>query len=124
MMPAASFDLAAVQRRIRAAVEPVVQTQADTLAADARAKAPVRTGAYRDSLAVVTADAGPDVLARRIEAVKYARFIASAKIGSKALATRRRFVLTDDLGKPYREGKRARAAEVVAAARRGVNGRD
>ena len=46
-MPAASFDLAAVQRRIRAAVEPVVQAQADTLAADARAKAPVRTGAYR-----------------------------------------------------------------------------
>lgn len=124
MAAPASIDLASIQRRIRAAVEPVVQQQAETLAADARAKAPVRTGAYRDSLAVVTADAGPDVLARRVVAVKYARFIASNKIGTKALATRRRFVLTEDLGKPFREGKRARAAAIVAAARRGLNGRD
>ena len=124
MAAPASIDLAAIQRRIRAAVEPVVQQQAETLAADARARAPVRTGAYRDSLAVVTADAGPDVLARRVVAVPYARFLRTSKIGAKTGATRLRYVLTEDLGRPFREGKRARASAIVAAARRGLNGRD
>ena len=122
MSVSVSFDLPAILERMRPKVQQVVEAQAAALAEGARASAPVRTGRYRDSIAVEAVEAGPDVVARKIVTVGYARFIRSNKTGKQQGATRLRFVLTSDLGNPWRAQKKEFSARVAKAAADAVGG--
>ena len=106
--------------RIRGRVQLIVDDTTGQIARNARAVAPVRSGALRDGL-VDRAEPGPPDQIRRSVGVTgpagaYARFVISSKIGERKHATRARYFYTRDLGDPVRASRQPMAAAIVAAA--------
>ena len=106
--------------RIRGRVQLIVDDTTGQIARNARAVAPVRSGALRDGL-VDRAEPGPPDQIRRSVGVTgpagaYARFVISSKIGERKHATRPRYFYTTDLGDPVRASRQPMAAAIVAAA--------
>lgn len=111
--------------RVRGRVEAVVEQTTSRIVRDARAAAPVRSGALRDGL-VDRAEPGPPDQIRRSVGVTgpagaYARFVISSKIGERKHATRPRYFYTRDLGDPVRASRQPMAAAIVAAAMQEVD---
>tara|TARA_R100001443_G_scaffold80444_2_gene87482 strand:- start:1788 stop:2204 length:417 start_codon:yes stop_codon:yes gene_type:complete len=106
--------------RIRGRVQLIVDDTTGQIARNARAVAPVRSGALRDGL-VDRAEPGPPDQIRRSVGVTgpagaYARFVISSKLGERKHATRPRYFYTTDLGDPVRASRQPMAAAIVAAA--------
>jgi len=106
--------------RIRGRVQSVVEDTTGQIVRNARAVAPVRSGALRDGL-VDRAEPGPPDQIRRSVGVTgtagaYARFVISSKIGERKHATTPRYFYTHDLGDPVRASRQPMAAAIVAAA--------
>ena len=111
--------------RIRGRVQLIVDDTTGQIARNARAVAPVRSGALRDGL-VDRAEPGPPDQIRRSVGVTgpagaYARFVISSKIGERKHATRPRYFYTTDLGDPVRASRQPMAAAIVAAAMQEVD---
>lgn len=105
--------------RIRARTETIVRETSAGIAAAARARAPVLTGALRDGV-LDRAVAGPPSQVRRVvgvvgPAARYARFVISSKVGGEARATRPRYFYTEELGAPVRASRDPMAKAIVAA---------
>lgn len=110
-----SFLSPDLERALRDRLVSLTEGHAIELHAEAVAKAPVRTGKYRDSLEVQDQTAGPIISFRVWSRVAYARFIRSSKTGEQRSRTFRA-VFTEDLGKPARARRGRLAREAAQAA--------
>lgn len=115
--PLAPSQAGALAARVREELTAEVTAEAERIFSEAEARWPVRTGRSRDGL-YLRDDSTPTTIIIRIgNSVDYARFIRSAKLGSKPGPSFRP-VLTRELGDPVRAARKAlpqRAADVVAA---------
>ena len=79
--------------RVRGRVEAVVEQTTSRIVRDARAAAPVRSGALRDGLVDRAEPGPPDQIRRSVgvtgSAGAYARFVISSKIGERKHASKR-----------------------------------
>lgn len=110
-----------LERILRERLADLTERHAVELHAEAVAKAPVRTGKYRDSLEVQDQTAGPVISFRVWSRLAYARFIRSSKTGEQRSRTFRA-VFTEDLGKPARARRGRLATEAAQVAVEVLNG--
>lgn len=117
-------DVPRLMGELRRRMVALTREEAEAIYARARERWPVRTGRSREGLFIEDRST-PDVIDWRLgNSVDYARFVRSTKLGRKLDGTRRRAVLTVELGDPIRAARKRLVTRGAAAAVAVVEGRD